>query len=342
MKNRRQRGGLTGTPRAPATRSKIPLPDFVEPQLATLVSVVPQGAGWLYELKLDGYRILGRLDGARVKLVTRNAQDWTHRMPEVAVAIGKLAACRAIIDGEVVALDAAGMPSFQLLQNSFKYGDASHLVYYAFDLLYLDGRDLRGAALLERKRALERLLKARKSHRQNVVRLSEHWLDNGAALLEKACAMGFEGLIAKRADEPYRSGRSHSWLKIKCVKSQEFVIGGFTPPGGSRIGFGALLLGVHDRAGALRYAGRVGTGFNDRLLRDLHVRLQQLERVSSPFVNPPRGADARGVRWVEPVLVSEVEFTAWTSDGLLRHPSFKGLREDKSAAEVIAERPQPP
>jgi bifunctional non-homologous end joining protein LigD len=342
MKNRRRSATRHNVTRPQNSLPEEPLPKFVEPQLATLVSVVPEGTKWLHELKLDGYRILCRLDVNQVTLLTRTAQDWTHRMPAVAEAVKKLPARQAFVDGEVVALDDSGMPSFQLLQNSFRYGDASRLVYYAFDLLYVDGRDLRGAALVERKQTLQRLLTARTTnHGNGAVRFSEHWLGRGKKLYKKACEMGLEGIVAKRIDEPYRSGRGQSWLKIKCLKSQEFVIGGFTEPAGARSGFGALLIGVHDNGGALRYVGRVGTGFNDRLLRDLRARLEKLERASSPFMNPPKGAEARGVHWVDPVLVGEVDFIAWTSDRLLRHPSFKGLREDKPAVEIAQEKSAP-
>ena len=317
-----------------------PMPQFVQPQLATLVSAVPEGDRWLHELKFDGYRILCRVDDGRVSLLTRNAQDWTRRMRGLAEAAKELPARQVFIDGEVVAVDDRGIHSFQLLQNSFKYGDASHLVYYAFDLLYVDGRELRAAPLLGRKEMLQRLLSERKNNGGSF-RFSEHWLGQGKELFDKACEMRLEGIMAKRADDPYRSGRGRSWLKIKCMKSQEFAIGGFTDPAGTRYGFGALLLGVYDDSGALRYAGRVGTGFDDRLLRDLRARLEKLERPASPFVNPPKGAEASGVHWVEPALAGEVEFSAWTSDGLLRHPSFKGLREDKPAAEIRQETAAP-
>ena len=317
------------------------LPEFVQPELATLVSTVPEGNDWLHELKYDGYRILCRIDAGRVSLLTRNAQDWTARMGGLAKAAKDLQAREALIDGEVVALDDRGMHDFQLLQNSFKRRDSSDLVYYVFDLLYLDGADLRTVPLLERKETLRRFLSQGAKNQLRQIRFSEHWRGQGKKLFKKACDMGLEGIMAKRVNDPYRSGRGHSWLKIKCVKRQEFVIGGFTEPAGARVGFGALLLGFHDADNALRYAGRVGTGFDDRLLSDLYARLRNLVRPSSPFVNPPKGAAARGVHWIEAMLACEVEFTAWTSDGLLRHPSFKGLREDKPAREITREAPAP-
>ena len=318
-----------------AIRGDSKMPKFVEPELATLVTAVPEGKEWLHELKFDGYRIFCRIDGGRVSLLTRNAQDWTSRFGALAQAAKKLDVRQALIDGEVIAVQEDGRHSFQLLQNSLKHGDSANLLYYAFDLLYLDGRDLRSAALIERKESLQRALSFNpKARSTGMLRYSEHWLGEGARLFDKACAMGIEGIVSKRADAPYRSGRGKDWLKIKCSKSQEFVIGGFTDPAGSRVGFGALLLGVYDKSGALRYAGRVGTGFDESMLRDLRARLDKLERKTPPFANPPKGADAKGVHWVEPKLVGEVVFTDWTSDGLLRHPAFKGLREDKPAAEI--------
>jgi bifunctional non-homologous end joining protein LigD len=314
---------------------KTALPKFIEPQLATLVTAVPEGQKWLHELKLDGYRILCRIDNGRVSLLTRNAQDWTSRFGALAQAAEKLDARQAFLDGEVVAVDHKGRYSFQLLQNSLKGGDSADLVYYAFDLLHLDGRDLRAAPLLERKESLQRLLSFnRKARSASALRYSEHWIGQGVRLFNKACETGLEGIISKRVDAPYRSGRGQDWLKVKCSKNQEFVIGGFTDPAGARVGFGALLLGVHGDNGSLRYVGRVGTGFDDRMLRDLRARLDKLKRKSPPFVNPPKGAEAKGAHWAEPTLVGEVVFTEWTSDGLLRHPSFKGMREDKPATQI--------
>jgi bifunctional non-homologous end joining protein LigD len=314
------------------------MPKFVEPQLATLVSTVPEDDGWLHELKFDGYRVFCRIDNGKIAMLTRSAQDWTARFGVLARAAKLLPARQAIIDGEIVALDADGSHSFQKLQNSLRDGDAARLIYYAFDLLYVNGRDLRALSLLERKKLLRNLVARRaKARAADVIRYSEYWLGRGQEIFAKACGAGLEGIIAKRVDDPYRSGRGRSWLKIKCSKSQEFVIAGYTDPAGSRSDFGALLLGFHDSTGALRYAGRVGTGFDHQTLRTVGARLKKLEKESSPFAGAPKGADFRGVHWVEPMLVAEVVFTDWTSDGLLRHPSFQGLREDKPAAEIIRE-----
>jgi bifunctional non-homologous end joining protein LigD len=318
------------------------LPDFVPPQLATLVDSVPAGDEWLHEIKFDGYRILCRIDNGRVSLLTREAQDWTHRFQTVAATANKLPVHQALLDGEVVALEDDGTTNFQRLQNSLNQSAAANIVYFAFDLLYLDGYDLTRSPLLSRKKLLERfVIKNLGNGPAATIRYSEHWLGQGKALFEKACQMGLEGIIAKRADQPHRSGRSRDWLKIKSLQSQEFVIGGFTDPAGSRVGFGALLLGVYDEDKTLRYAGRVGTGFNDKLLRDLRTRLGKLIHSSPPFVKPPAGREAKGAHWVKPELVGEVAFTGWTRDGVLRHPSFKGLREDKPANKIQRETATP-
>jgi len=320
----------------------VRLPDFIRPQLATLVNAIPKGDEWLHEIKFDGYRILCRIDNEQVSFLTREAQDWTNRFKTLANPARKLEVHYAFLDGEVVALDANGVTNFQLLQNSLKQDTSSNLLYYVFDLLHLNGRDLTTTPLIERKALLKGLLPRNRDPKSAAsLRYSDHWIGKGEALFDKACAMSLEGIIAKKKNEPYRSGRSKDWLKIKCVKSQEFVIGGFTDPAGSRANLGALLLGVYDDGGDLRYAGRVGTGFNAASLADLRARLDRIERKSTPFSNPPRGADARGVHWVKPDLVGEVVFTGWTSDNLLRHPSFKGLREDKPAEKVKREMAAP-
>jgi bifunctional non-homologous end joining protein LigD len=331
--------------RSPKTKSRgaVPpddtlMPKFVVPQLATLVTAVPEDSGWLHELKFDGYRLFCCIDNGRVSVLTRNAQDWTARFGALAQAAKQLPARQAIIDGEIVALNDDGSQDFQLLQNSLRDCDAAHLVYYAFDLLYLNGRDLRASPLLERKKLLQHFIsRGTKAQKAQLIRYSEHWIGRGKDLFAEACNAGLEGIVAKRVDEPYRSGRSRSWLKIKCSNSQEFVIGGFTDPAGTRVGFGALLLGVHDKSGALRYAGRVGTGFDEQTLRELYLRLKKYERRSTPFVGALKGSGSGGVHWVEPKFVGEVVFAGWTSDGLLRHPSFKGLREDKPAGDISRE-----
>jgi len=321
-----------------AGAKKAKLPAFVQPQLATLVDSVPQGDEWLHEIKFDGYRILCRIDNKRAKFLTREAQDWTGRFGALVEAAQGLPLRQAFLDGEVVALEENGTTNFQLLQNSIKQNNTATLVYFVFDLLYLDGSDLTRSPLRERKKILEQILKPKRAKKApNSLRYSEHWIGQGDELYQESCRKGLEGIISKKADQPYRSGRGRDWLKIKCSKNQEFVIGGFTEPAGSRSGLGALLVGVHDEKGNLLYAGRVGTGFTQQSLKELRSRLNSLERDSAPFINPPKGAEARGVHWVEPRLVGAVAFTEWTTDNLLRHPSFQGLREDKPAKQVTRE-----
>ena len=321
---------------AGARKSKLPA--FVRPQLATLVDSVPQGDEWLHEIKFDGYRILCRIDNKRAKFLTREGQDWTGRFSGLVETAQGLPVHQVFLDGEVVALEENGKTNFQLLQNSLRQNNAATLVYFVFDLLYLDGWDLTRSSLRDRKKILETFLKPKRTRKAlNSIRYSEHWIGQGDELYQESCRKGLEGIISKKANQPYRSGRSRDWLKVKCSKSQEFVIGGFTEPAGSRSGLGALLVGVHDEQGNLRYGGRVGTGFTQQSLKELRSRLNSLERKSPPFINPPKGAESRGVHWVEPKLVGAVAFAEWTTDNLLRHPSFQGLREDKPAAQVTHE-----
>jgi len=315
------------------------LPRTFKPQFATLSVAAPVGDDWLHELKFDGYRILAFISKGKVRLVTRNGKDWTHRFPSLAAAITELPVDSAILDGEVVSLDAHGRSNFQELQNFLRRGDDSTLVYYVFDAPYLAGLDLTDTPLVDRKQVLSKLILAENVENVGPLRFSDHIAGSGDEVLRQACGAHQEGIISKRANAPYRQFRSPSWLKTKCHQRQEFVIGGFTRPEGSRVGFGALLLG-HYRDGELLYAGRVGTGFTNSSLRELTAKLKQHQRKSPPFANPPTGAEARGVRWVRPDLVGEVEFTEWTDDGLLRHPSFKGLRTDKPAKEIVREEPQ--
>src|SRR5690606_34132350 len=295
----------------------------------------------LHEMKYDGYRLLCTVergeDGDRepsVRLVTRGGKDWTDRFPRVARALGALPVSAAVLDGEAVVMDRKGRSDFQALQQAMGSPGSSDLLFFAFDLLHLDGWDLRQAPLTERKGVLERLLEDAPS----VIRYSDHIAGSGPAFHEQACALGLEGIISKRASAPYGGGRTRSWLKVKCLKRQEMVVVGWTEPEGSRTGLGALVLGVHDDTGDLTYAGRVGTGFTERTLRDLRERLDPLARKSPAVTGAPRTARGRRIHWVEPVLVAEVAFTEWTADGAARHPSFQGLREDKAPEEVVRER----
>jgi bifunctional non-homologous end joining protein LigD len=317
---------------APKTR----LPEHLAPQLATLTDAPPPGPEWIHELKYDGYRALCRIDHGKARLFSRNAKDWTRELAAVARAAERLPVDDAWLDGEVVVMDPDGRTSFQALQNALASGRGDGLTYVVFDLPFLDGRDLRALPLRTRKQALAALLARSRTH-DGGLRYAEHVDGQGEAFFRHACGLDIEGIVSKRGDAPYESRRTTTWRKIRCQKRQEFVIGGFTDPEGGRVGFGALLLGVHDGDG-LRYVGRVGTGFDDKTLRALHARLRALERERPPFiagnVRPPRSS-----HFVEPRLVAEVAFTEWTGDGQLRHPTFQGLREDKPPAEVVRERP---
>ncbi|MGH7474689.1 MAG: DNA ligase D [Longimicrobiales bacterium] len=318
-----------------AKKARLPAKTAVKAQLATLVDAVPEGDDWLHEIKFDGYRLLCRLEKGEAALVTRNGKDWTERFAPLARAATSLAANAALLDGEAVALNDSGRSDFQLLQNALG-GGASPLVYYAFDLLHLEGHDLRSVGLLERKQLLRELLE-RSGVAGGTLRYSDHVVGNGPAFFGQACELQLEGVISKRTDAPYIEARSRTWLKTKCTREQEFVIVGYTDPKGSRTGFGALAVGYHDAEGELRYAGKVGTGYDEATLKALLRRLKKLEREEAPVVNPPRGGEARGLHWVEPTLVAQVAFTEWTQDDILRHPVFKGLREDKAPSEVIRE-----
>jgi bifunctional non-homologous end joining protein LigD len=328
-----------------SSEAKAALPDRLEPQLATLVNTAPVDAeGWRFELKLDGYRILARLDGASgVQLYTRTGQDWSERLAPQRLALARLEMQGgAWIDGEIVMLDAHGRPDFQALQNAFDRHRVARICFVAFDLPYAQGRDLRAVPLAQRRERLRQLLAP---HLGEQLRLSEDMQGTPAQLLRAACEQGFEGLIGKRAEAPYESGRTRSWIKLKCQRRQEFVIVGFTEPQGRRQGLGALLLGVHDK-GALRYAGHTGTGFDTALLKALRQRLDQLETEEPAFQADRkalaalrRRAGARAVHWVRPELVAEVAFAQWTSGGIVRQAVFQGLRMDKPAASIVPEQP---
>jgi len=324
-------------PKKIAGARKAKMPQEVEPELATLVAAPPAGDEWLHELKLDGYRILCAVEDGDAQVYTRNAKDWTARFAPIAKAAAALPVSSALLDGEVVVLKPDGTSSFQALQNALTESRERDLLYYVFDLLYLDGQDLRPLPLTARKEALAALV----TKDNPVIRLSDHVQGQGEGFYHQACRHGLEGIVSKRADAPYRSGRGKDWLKVKCLKRQEFIIAGYTDPEGARTGFGALLLAVNE-GDELVFTGRVGTGFDTKTLSTLHERLTKLERKTPPVSNPPRGAQARGVHWVKPELVAEIAFTEWTDDGSLRHPTFQGLREDKPAAEVVREEPETP
>lgn len=314
-----------------------PLPDFVPPSLATLRSTAPEDAGWVHEIKFDGYRIQARLDDGEAQLLTRKGLDWTSKFPNVAAAVAKLLPRTALIDGEVVVENEDGASSFSALQAALKAGERDRFIYYVFDLLHLDGRDLIELPLIERKAELARLVG--KGRRGPIV-YSEHFEDSGAVVLRHACQMSLEGIVSKRKDAPYRSGRSDSFLKIKCANSQEFVVGGYSPSTVLPRALGALVAGYYDRD-KLIYAGRIGTGYTRAVAHELWKRLHPLEVETPPFdAIPPEEARRRDVRWVEPKTVIEAQFRGWTADALVRQAAFKGVREDKPPREVVRELPQ--
>ena len=315
---------------------KAAQPERMDPQLALLVEKPPAGGEWLHEIKFDGYRMLARIADGKCRIHSRNGKDWTAAFGPAADALARLPVDSAWIDGEMVVLDARGHSSFQALQNALAEESAAKPVYCAFDLPYVNGFDLRRAPLAQRKALLRRIVGDGAS-----IRFSDHVQGDGPAFFAEACKLGLEGIVSKRADAPYQAVRGRAWQKVKCALRQEFVIGGYTDPQGSRSGFGALLLGVYDGS-ELRYCGKVGTGFDEALLATLAARLAKLAVEAPPFVDPPAGAEGRRAHWVRPELVGEVSFTEWTRDGTLRHPSFQGLREDKRPRDVVRERPAEP
>ncbi|HEX6933742.1 MAG TPA: non-homologous end-joining DNA ligase [Streptosporangiaceae bacterium] len=328
-------------------KAGLPGPGWLEPQLATLTRDRFSDPGWIYERKLDGERCLAYRSGDRVLLMTRNQQDVSRTYPEVRDALAAESSQEFVCDGEIVAFDGEST-SFSRLQQRLGVRDPGEelrrrvpVFYCIFDLLAA-GDDLRRLPLIERKKLLAHTLAF-----PGPLRFTEHRIGDGVAYYEQACRHGWEGLIAKRADAPYRAGRSRDWLKFKCESGQELVIGGYTDPRGSRAHFGALLLGYYDQRGRLVYAGKVGTGFNEATLASLGASLRELERDDPPFdpalLPPPSGGGPprAGVHWVEPALVAEVGFSEWTTAGQLRHPRYQGLRDDKDPKTVVRETPAP-
>jgi bifunctional non-homologous end joining protein LigD len=327
---------LAGLP--PEAREQVrpcPQPDWIPPMLATLTQRRFSSPDWIFERKLDGERCLGFVSAAGVRLLSRNRHRLDGTYPEIADALASATEHEVVVDGEVVAFE-GGQTSFARLQRRIGISDPAlsrrsgvAVTYFLFDVLHLDGHDVTGVPLRHRKSLLRRALTFR-----SPLRFTAHRNCDGERFLEEACRRGWEGLVAKRADAPYVGGRSRDWLKLKCSNRQEMVVGGFTDPRGTRVGFGALLLGHHD-GDRLVYAGKVGTGYDTATLRELRSRLDALEQPQSPFAGGT-GRQA-GVHWVRPELVAEVEFTEWTRDGKLRHPSYKGLRYDKAATDVVRE-----
>lgn len=320
--------------KAKRKRAGDALPGFVAPSLATLSDKAPESGNWIHEIKFDGYRIQARLEDGKVRLLTRKGLDWTAKFPRIAAAVAALPAETALIDGELVVNDEHGVSSFSALQQALKSGKDADMAYYVFDLMHLNGDDLRPLPLTHRKAALRKLI-GKKS--DGPLQFSESIEEPGPLLIKHACKLGLEGIISKRADAGYHSGRGHDWIKTKCSDRQEFVVAGFAPSTADQHSVGALILGVY-KGDRLIYAGRTGTGFTHKTARDLYRTFKPLVRSTPPFGAVP--AEERGVRkpvWLEPKLVAEIDFHGWTHGDRVRHSSFQGLREDKSAKEVVHE-----
>lgn len=319
-----------------STAPAAALPSSLAPQLATLVDGPPSDIGdWFWELKFDGYRLLARIENGVARLFTRNGHDWTAKMPQLAQTIAKLPVKSAWIDGEVIIMDAQGVPDFQALQNAFDGRTTKNLVFYAFDLPFAEGQDLRSMPNIQRREVLRSIVA---NSKLDSVRFSEAFDASPAALVTSACKLSFEGVIGKRKNGLYVHKRSLDWIKLKCSHRQEFVIGGYSDPQGSRKGIGSLILGVHTGNGDLKYAGSVGSGFSERVLADVHEKLLAMRSEKCPFVNPK--AIEKKALWVEPKLLAEVSFAEWTKDGKIRHAVFHGLRTDKPAKAIIREEPK--
>ncbi len=322
-----------------ATLSFLPkesLPKFIKPQLATDGEAPPTGGNWVHELKLDGYRVQARKHGSVVQLLTRTGLDWTQRMKPVADALRSMRAENALIDGEVVVLNSNGVSSFARLQASFEKGETNPMTYFAFDLLHLNGRNTRDLPLLKRKRLLRGIVPDETESENAEVRFADHLDVDGEAVFHQACALHAEGIISKKSDAKYTSGRGYAWLKLKCLHEQEFVVGGYTDLSNGTRGIGALLLGFYDDAGSLMYAGRTGTGFNTRIHNMMRDKVEVLHQKTCPFAKIPNEAK-RGAHWVQPKIVVQVRFGTWTGENQLRQAVYLGLREDKPAHEVRRE-----
>lgn len=298
---------------------KSAFPDTIHPELCTPLTEPPAGKEWLHEVKFDGYRLIVFKQKQLVKIITRNNHDWTKKFPTIVREIKKLPVENIILDGEVVVLDEKQHSNFQLLQNAIKEQTGDPFIYYVFDLIYYDHFNLTKQPLLERKKLLKQLIPSSNS----VLRYSDHVIGSGNKIWKKSCDMGLEGIVSKKTDSPYVQRRTRDWVKAKCIKLQEFIIGGYTKPRGSRQYFGSLLIGTYDKSGNLIYNGHVGTGFTEKTLKHIYKLLEEHQSTHMPFKHRP--PDVKNVTWVKPVLVAEVEFTEMTNDNVLRIPSFKGL-----------------
>ena len=331
-------------PSAAVGKSTRP-PKWIKPQLTRLVDEAPAGDGWLHEIKYDGYRMHARIDGGDIKLLTRTGLDWSHRYRRTIEALGALKVKSAYLDGELCALDGYGVPVFSRLQAAMDEGSTDQLVFFAFDLLYLNGESTAQLPLIQRKERLQRLFK-KEIHG---LRYSEHVVSDGPSFREHACKFGLEGVISKRADRPYAPGDRGIWVKSKCLNREEFVVVGWTDPEGSRSHIGALLLGYYTDDGRLHYAGRAGTGITDKELKRLAGVLAPLQVPKMPLAEPPPRDSRFGsplklsrVHWVRPEVVVEVTYLTWTEDNLLRQVSYQGQREDKPATQVVRPVPHSP
>ena len=330
--------------RAVAGRRRAPtsLPEWIAPQLTQLVDAAPDGDAWLHEIKFDGYRMHARLDRGSVRLLTRTGLDWTRKYPAIAEALSSLDARHAYLDGELCGVGPDGITSFSMIQLASDAGNAAGLVFFLFDLLYVDDEDLMARPLIDRKTRLAALL----ANVTSPLQFCDHQIGRGREFHQQACAMSLEGIVSKRADAPYTPGNRGLWRKVKCLHREEFVVVGWTDPEGRRPYLGALLLAYYDPDGRLVYAGRAGTGINTAELQRLWHRLQPLATDKMPLEVPPPRSSRFGsplvlsrVHWVRPELVAEVKFLTWTEDNLLRQVVYEGLREDKPAREV--RRPAP-
>jgi bifunctional non-homologous end joining protein LigD len=313
--------------------AKAEMPSSIELQLATLHKSPPSGPGWLHEIKLDGYRMLCRIDGGKVRLITRGQHDWTNRLSHLAADLLKLPVKSAWLDGELVALKPDGVSDFSMLQSAFRRKATSQLTYLTFDLLYLDGYDVRPCQLVERKQLLAAMLQKPPCRVQYV----DHVAGHGPEFFEQCRNMGLEGMVCKRAERGYRPGRGHDWIKVKCNRREDFVICGYINPSARRRGLGSLILGSYGPDGSLIYEGSVGSGISAKVEAELLLKLARLSAMKAPFGKAPSDRRQR-MHWVRPELVARVEFRERSSDGFLRHPTFQGLRKNVSPSSVVRTR----